>query len=100
MRPDKRLIEERFKEAIDAWVHDGRPMGHFLTAVLSNDLREAIGRGDDAAIDNLPHIVAYLYNDCPSMCWGSTERVDKWGEWIAVPENQTAISRARKAGGF
>lgn len=77
-RPDKTLIEERFKEAIDAWVQDARPTGGFVEAVLSNDLREAIGRGDDEAIDNLPHIVAYLYNDCPRHSWGSPAAVRAW----------------------
>ena len=53
-------------------------IGDFIGAVLRNDLKEAVGRADEEALDNLPHIVAYLYNDCPSDCWGSTARVADW----------------------
>ncbi len=76
--PNKELIEPRFKESIDAWVESGRPTGDFLKAVIENDLKEAIGRADISALDNLPHIVAYLYNDCPSECWGSTTNKLEW----------------------
>ena len=78
MRPDLRLIEPRFKETIDAYIKSGRPTGGFIDAVLKNDLKEAIGRGDSEAIDNLPHIVAYLYNKAPNICWGNKELVDEW----------------------
>ena len=78
MQPNSELIEPRFKETIDAYVGSGRPTGHFIEAVLKNDLKEAVGRGDSEAIDNLPHIVSYLYNECPMMCWGSKEFVDEW----------------------
>lgn len=78
MQPNLKFIEPRFKETIDAYVESGRPTGHFIQAVLENNLKEAIGRGDNEAIDNLPHIVAYLYNKVPSICWGSKEIVDGW----------------------
>lgn len=77
-RPDPTLIEPRFRESIDAYVATGRPTGGFLEAVLTNDLKESIARADERAIDNLPHIVAYLYNETPSGCWGSRERVREW----------------------
>lgn len=77
-RPDSSLIESRFRESIDAYVATGRPTGGFLEAVLSNDLKESIARADERALDNLPHIVAYLYNEAPSVCWGSQARVQEW----------------------
>lgn len=89
-RPDKTLIEERFREALQRWVQLALPTGGFLWAVLTNDLRGAIERGDEGALDNLPHIVAYLYNDCPSACWGSPEKVRAWVEHIdARPQAAT-----------
>lgn len=78
MTPDKRLIEPRFKETIDRYVQDHIQTGSFTEAVLCNDLKEAIGRADSTALYNLPHIVAYLYNDCPAICWGSTKKVNDW----------------------
>lgn len=78
MTPDKNLIEPRFKEGIQRWIEHGIPGGGFLDAVLRNDLSGAVGRADSRALENIPHIVAYLYNDCPSGCWGSDERVKMW----------------------
>ena len=57
--------------------------GHFLTAVLSNDLTEACSRADDVNIQILPAYVAYLYNEVPGACWGSPEAVR---EWLSQPE--------------
>lgn len=76
-------IPEITRESIDAWVHDARPTGGFLRAVLSNDLREAFARAD---LDNraaMFDIVSYLYNECPGLCWGSYERVAEWPGVIA-----------------
>jgi hypothetical protein len=76
--PNKELIEPRFKESIDRWVENGTPTGSFLEAVLQNNLKEAIGRADFRSLENLPHIVAYLYNDCPADCWGSVGNHKDW----------------------
>lgn len=77
-RPDSSKIEPRFKDSIDHFIKDGIPTGGFLYAVMTNDLKESIKRADDLAIDNIPHIVSYLYNDCPSICWGSVEKIYNW----------------------
>lgn len=94
-RPDKTLIEERFKESLDAWVETARPTGGFLESVLCNDLARAMANGDEDALDNLPHIVAYLYNDCPMNCWGSPERVRAWrGAPIAAEDAHPETAHA------
>ena len=76
--PNAAFIKPRFKESLDRYVTDKWQPGRFLTAVLSNDLMEAIGRGDADAIDNLPHIAAYIYNHMPTGCHGSAARVREW----------------------
>ena len=91
-RPDASLIEPRFKESIDAFVATGRPTGGFLEAVLSNNLMESIARADDAALDNLPHIVAYLYNEVPGDCWGSSQRVREWKAQARTLDDAVASS--------
>ena len=75
MQPDKNLIEPRFKDGIQRWIEHAIPGGGFLTCVLRNDLTGAIGAADSNALENIPHIVAYLYNACPSACWGGVEQV-------------------------
>lgn len=77
-RPDSAQIEPRFKETIDAWVKNARPTGSFIEAAIENNLKECFARGDEAALENLPHIVAYLYNKCPAHCWGSPEKARAW----------------------
>lgn len=84
MTPDKNLIDARFKEAIDSYVVYGRPLGGFLNYVLSNNLSDAVLHADSAALLNLPHIIAYLWNDVPSGAWGSPGVVAAWCERIAA----------------
>lgn len=71
------------KANIDAWVRYGQPGGHFLTAVLENNLSAAIGHGDLDNLAALHHIVSYLYNRCPGACWGSPEKVKEWPALLA-----------------
>lgn len=71
-------MTDAIRRGIFAWVSDGRPPGSFLTAVLCNDLKEACARADDHNRYALFDIVFYLYNECPSLCWGSYEKVDAW----------------------
>lgn len=75
---DERLVPPHTKETLDAWAATGRPCGHFATAILSNDLREAVGRADTDHLRALPAIVAYVYNRLPIGCWGSPEAMDRW----------------------
>jgi len=73
-------IPERMMGGIHRYIDNGIEPGHFLTAVRENDLREAVGNADDENIRNLPAYVAYLYNEAPSGCYGSPEKVQAWME--------------------
>lgn len=61
--------------ALNAYIIHGHPVGHFLTAVLENNLRDAVKRADSEALRNLPAYVGYLHNVADSRCWGSPEKV-------------------------
>ena len=65
-------------ESIDAWVEEGRPTGHFLMAIITNDLQEAFARADEHSIATMHSIVGYFYNKTPSSCWGSPEKAKAW----------------------
>jgi hypothetical protein len=52
--------------------------GDFLQAVLRNDLREAAARADLYNRRRLFEYVQWLYNEAPSTCWGSAEKVFQW----------------------
>lgn len=71
MRPD-------IKDSLDLYAKHGCPTGGFLAAVLSNDLKDACARADSDNRHAIFDIVSYIYNNLPSGCWGSRERVRAW----------------------
>ena len=71
-------IPDYMMEGLQAYCRDGLRPGHFLQAVICNDLTEAIGRADDDNISNLAAYVSYLYNEADSRCWGSEEKMEAW----------------------
>jgi hypothetical protein len=54
------------------------PTGDFVTAVLENDLHNAVGRADHKSLAALPSIVAWVYNEMPATSWGSPAKVAAW----------------------
>ena len=73
---------QRTLDGIRRYVNDRIPPGHFLTAVLSNDLRGAFSRADDENRAAMFAIVSYCYNEIPGACWGSPEAVGEWLDGI------------------
>jgi hypothetical protein len=67
------------------YVNDHRRPGGFLLAVLENDLSNAMGRADDESRAGLYAIVCWVYNEAPSTCWGSPEKVKAWLERVPDP---------------
>src|SRR5689334_13211518 len=49
--------------------------GSFLRAVLENDLRSAIARGDPTSFAALPTLVAWIERNAPPGSWGSADAV-------------------------
>lgn len=74
---DERL-PEHIRDGLENYIEHHRAVGHFLTAVLSNDLLEACARADQTNRYRLFDIVDWLYNEAPSVCWGSPEKVGAW----------------------
>jgi hypothetical protein len=71
-------LPERIRHAIDLWVENGTPPGHFVTACLENNLCEAFRRADNASMEALKDIVSYIYNEIPMDAWGSQEKMAAW----------------------
>jgi hypothetical protein len=65
-------------EALRRYIEHGILPGHFLTAVLRNDLKEAVARADPVNQALLPVYVQWLYNRAPAACWGSPAQVAAW----------------------
>lgn len=77
-------IPARMGHGIKLWIEKGIYPGGFLTAVIENNLKEAVGRADDENVRNLPAYVAYFYNEAPAGCWGSEEIAGLWATMMAA----------------
>jgi len=71
-------IPERMMPGIKQYVEYGKEPGGFLSAIIQNNLSEAVGRADSENQKNIPAFVAYFYNKCPMGCWGSKEKMESW----------------------
>ena len=73
-------IPKRMRPSLLRYIEKGVSVGHFLTAVLENNLVNAIGYADEENLDNLPAYTNYLYNYAPMDCWGTAKKVKDWIE--------------------
>jgi len=90
-------IPGRMHDSLVRWVTEGRVSGHFLTAVLTNDLKEAVARADDENANALRDYVLFLYNNVPAGCFGSPERVTRWADmWEAYREEKLAKTETKE----
>jgi hypothetical protein len=64
--------------AVRRYIERGIPPGHFLCALLSNDLFEAFGRADDDNAAAMRDWTIFVYCELPSGCWGSPEAINAW----------------------
>ncbi len=72
------LVSDTVKDSLARYVEHRIETGGFLRAVLENNLKEACGRADEQNQATLFHIVGYIYNELPSVAWGSPEKVRQW----------------------
>ena len=74
-------IPERMMGGIKRYITHGIPPGSFLTAIICNNLTEAVARADDENMQNLPAYANYFYWEVPGNAWGSKEKMDAWMAW-------------------
>jgi hypothetical protein len=65
-------------ETLINWVCHKLEPGGFVTAVLTNNLFDAVGRADSHNKGQLPLIVSFIYNHLPSGSFGSPEVMEQW----------------------
>ncbi len=71
-------IPEHIHEGLIAWIQRAQPPGHFLQAVINNDLRGACNRADEDNQSKIWNIVFFLTNYAPNGCWGYANAVEHW----------------------
>ena len=62
-------------ETIVNYVEKGWDVGHFITAVLENNLFNAVSYADNFNLSALKEIVMFCFWEIPGNVWGSTEVV-------------------------
>ena len=71
-------VPEYMHAQLRRYVLERLPVGHFLTAVLSNNLEQSFNRADDKNRAALLNWVRLVYNYLPTACWGSPKAVNDW----------------------
>ena len=66
------------RKAMTDWVLEAVPPGNFLTAVIQNNLREAVCMADDHNVKIIKQYVIWFINRTDRRCWGSIERFVNW----------------------
>lgn len=74
-------IPEHMRQSLIYYVLEGLEPGSFMSAVLSNDLAESVGRADHINREKLFNYVQFIYNVMPSESWGSSEKIFSWCAW-------------------
>lgn len=72
------LLPERMQGDMKRYVEEGIPPGDFLRAVLENKLMQSFQLADDTNVERMWEFANFLYNELPSGCWGSVEKVVAW----------------------
>lgn len=72
------LIPTHMHDGIYNWIKYGYAPGDFLTAVLKNDLMEAMGRADEVNRLAMWDWCTYLYSYAPRGCFGSPASFSEW----------------------
>ena len=89
---DYALIPEGIMAGLRRYVDEGISPGHFLTAVLENNLVEALGRADEDSQLALHSIVAWVWNEAPAACWGDAQRMQRWQAMHAKRRQATEVN--------
>ena len=71
-------LPEGLQYSMKCYIEKGIRTGGFLTACLENDLLAAVNRADKTNLARLKDVVQWIYNEAPSDCWGSREKVQAW----------------------
>lgn len=69
---------DHMHEGMMRYLMDGEEGGHFMQALLSNNLMAAFGRADYTNAAHMKDWCLFLYNYAPSDSYGSPERHDAW----------------------
>lgn len=76
-------MKDSTRTALQNYAEQRIKTGDFLYAVLTNNLFLAMRLADSENLAVLQEICKYVWNEMPSGCWGTPEKVK---EWLAEPQ--------------
>ena len=85
---------------VKRYIERGTRPGHFLSAVIVNDLYEAVGRADESNSKALSAWVKFFYNDAPGSCWGSENALNHWVQGGGLKGMPMAANKMKYNMGF
>lgn len=71
-------IPKHMMTSLNDYINEGKPVGGFLTCVLSNDLFGAVAEADHVNVQLIPLYVQYIHWEAPMNCHGSLEKMEKY----------------------
>lgn len=69
---------DKFKGGLQRYFEHRIAPGSFLLAVLKNNLSESYNHCDSESLELILPLLRFLWNECPAIAWGNTERVERW----------------------
>lgn len=77
---DRYEVSEQIKQGLENYLFYGIEPGGFLTAVICNDLSNAVRRGDfhNRKDQSLHSLISFMDHKLPSGCWGSRQAYKEW----------------------
>lgn len=72
------LIPLRVAQQLADFAVDGVAPGHFVRAVLENNLYSAFAHADRTSKAALPDILAFVLNRMPAVCHSTEQAVEAW----------------------
>ena len=86
--PNYSKLPTNLQDGMQRYIENGFQTGHFLKAVLSNDLFGAVSRADNQNIKLIPDIVRWMHWEIPAPAWGSQEKVKSWEDSFKLLEEK------------
>jgi hypothetical protein len=77
---DYSTLPVKFEGGVRRYIENRTPGGDFLNAVLCNDLCKALSHADLESSRLIFELHAWLYNNAPSICWGTKKKFNEWVE--------------------
>lgn len=71
-------IPESILRSIYGYIEYRQATGHFLNAILTNNLYEAIARADKESLAALREIVVFVHMEVRADAYGSADKVQSW----------------------